>query len=137
MIADLRAIVGGKITEDIIIPEETRFTPAGIKLLCTYLREANPTEEFKTTFFVAFIPDIAQAMGFMNVVSFFQCADLLKITQIKFVEHYIKGKTPATCLEAMGLPGNTVFSLEERTRVKTTFPFLCLKHLGGPVAADL
>ena len=58
-----------------------------------------------------FSPFFSLSWCSQQVVSFFQCADLLKITQIKFVEHYIKGKTPKTCLEALGLPGDTIFSL--------------------------
>ncbi len=87
------------------------------------------TEESDNIFINGIISNLGNFMNFLKTITFFGCERLIKITQIKFIEYYIKGKTPETCLEACGLPSNTVFPLNERKSIKEIFPYLNIDFL--------
>lgn len=117
--------------EPIVVPDEMRYPPAALKLACEYMRAPDHSDSFNTAFFAPFLADPVRMIGLMNVAGFLDYPALLKLVQANFCNHYIKGRTPTTCLEAMGLPGNTVFTADEIASTQRQFPWLCMKHLGG------
>ncbi len=125
LLSDMLSVCGNT-SEILNIPEE--YTPESIKLMCEYMRLYH-TEESENKFINGIISNLVNVMNFLKTITFFGCERLIKITQIKFIEYYIKGKTPETCLEACGLPSNTVFPLNERKSIKKIFPYLNIDFL--------
>ncbi len=130
LLSDMIEVCGASY-EIIKIPEE--YNPLSIKLMCEYMRLYH-TEESDNIFINGIISNLGNFMNFLKTITFFGCERfgcerLIKLTQIKFVEYYIKGKTPETCLEACGLPSNTVFPLNERKSIKKIFPYLNIDFL--------
>lgn len=132
MLHDFAAISGGVITDVVSIPCGV-VDADSLRLLCVYLRE-QPTIAFQIAFFAPLVASVPAFMRFMKTVSFFQCVDLLKTTQTLFVKSYLVGKTPNECLQAMGLPRDTVFSADEYANVKHTYPFLRLDYFKNTTA---
>lgn len=131
LVSSLRELYPGSEMEPIVIPDAQRYPPASLSLLCAYFRADRSAADFDDQFFRPFIGNPHAVLGMMNIASFLDCPELLKVTQIAFCNHYIKGKTAATCLETLGLPGNTVFTPDEIADTHRAFPWLCMKHLGG------
>jgi hypothetical protein len=125
LLSDMLSVCGNT-SEILNIPEE--YTPESIRLMCEYMRLYH-TEESDNKFINGIISNLVNVMNFLKTITFFGCEILIKITQIKFIEYYIKGKTPETCLEACGLPSNTVFPLNERKSIKEIFPYLNIDFL--------
>ena len=130
LVASLRELNPGAM-ELIVFPEPKRYPPASISALCAYFRADRSAPDFTDQFFKPIVGDLVLMTGLMNIACFFYCPEFLHIVQAAFCNHYIKGKTAVTCLEGLGLPGDTIFTPEEIDQTQRTFPWLCMKHLGG------